>query len=365
MTPFATRKDRAEGRSTGQSRLTTTQWVVLIMMAGVLLSILAALVLVLRAVGLNPSVDARATAVARPTLSPASSALVPDAVTPSARVYRPPDPQPLATPNAPSDLLWWDGRFAYRCPVLLDQISAELPAGTWASLIFDGEGAQRAGKMRADGADLRVVVWDGTHWWEIPRRAQARLEKRGWDVVFSLQGAAIAQSGSYYLYYGNPLAEEPPAEEEAPATSRLLLSTGEEEGVEWGPEVLWMANSQADQTLVSPDGRVVIRCPAGGPRVDVRVRLRTVPLGERNNNGPLPDFELHADPPPSPEDMSNIARWDPPLTVTTNWAGLEVDERFLATRVHFIYDTERATWYSVPIVFDREKGLTRLTTDQP
>jgi hypothetical protein len=42
-----------------------------------------------------------------------------------------------------------------------------------------------------------------------------------------------------------------------------------------------------------------------------------------------------------------------------------VDPRFLASRVHFVYDADRNTWYSVPVTFDEEKGLTRLVTDQP
>jgi hypothetical protein len=219
--------------------------------------------------------------------------------------------------------------------------------------------------MRFDGADLRVVAWDGSRWSEIPRRAQPRLEKRGWDVVFPLQEPEIARGGAYYLYYGNPAAESAPLHEDAPDSSRLLLTLGEEEGVEWGPQITWTANGSTVQSLVSPDGRVVVQCPAGGPRNDVRVRLRTVPLSESNNSGPLPDFELHADPPPGPPDATNVIRWDPPLTITINWSGLPVDPRFLATRVHFVYDGDRNTWYSVPITFDEEKGLTRLVTDQP
>jgi hypothetical protein len=183
--------------------------------------------------------------------------------------------------------------------------------------------------------------------------------------VFHLQDAELARSGGYYLYYGNPLAEHPPIAEGAPEGSRLLLSLGEEEGVEWGPEIAWTANSTTTQTIVSPDGRIVIECPRGGPREDVRVRLRTVPIEEKNSYGPLSDFELHADPPPGPPGPSYVAYWDPPLTVTINWAGLPVDVSDLETWTHFAHDEATGRWYKVTVDIDRKRGLTQVTTDQP
>jgi len=210
-----------------------------------------------------------------------------------------------------------------------------------------------------------VLVWDGVSWWEIPRRALSRIGKRGWTVVFPLQDTEIARSGHYYLYYGNPFIEHPPVAGDAPETSRLLLSLGGEESVEWGPEISWTANRTTTQTLVSPDGRIVIECPPGGPREDVRVRLRTVPFGEKNSFGPLPDFELHADPPPGPPGPSNVAHWDPPLTVIINWAGLPVDVKDLERRSHFAHDETTGSWYKVVVDVDKKRGLTRMTTDQP
>ncbi|MBL7199248.1 MAG: hypothetical protein ISS56_03775 [Anaerolineae bacterium] len=375
---FPIGNDSAGAQSPGQRRsgLSTGQRTVLILMAGMLLALCGALLWVLRAGFFQAPVDALATVDARATGDAAATAgvpvasttipgrLAPDAVPTPGGLYSPEDAQPLAAPHAPSDLLWWDARHAYRRPLLLDVVASESPAGTWAEVIFDGEGAQRDGKMREDGADLRIVVWDGARWWEIPRRAEPRPGKRGWRVVFHLQAVEIARSGAYYLYYANPHAGPPPVPGDAPATSRLLLSLAEEEGVEWGPEITWTANSTTTQTLVSPDGRVVIECPPGGPREDVRVRLRTVPLGERNNYGPLPDFELHADPAPVRPGGNNVPHWDPSLTVTLNWAGLPVDVLDLEYWAYFAYDEGSGSWYSVPFEFDRERGTIRMVTDQ-
>jgi hypothetical protein len=143
-----------------------------------------------------------------------------------------------------------------------------------------------------------------------------------------------------------------------------LLALAEPEAVEWGPEIVWRADAEAVQTLVSPDGRVVIEVQPSALRVDTRVRLRTVPLSERSGRAPLPDFELHADPPPGSPGPDNVVRWDPPLSVTIHWAGLDVDPGYLETWAHFVYDTERGVWNSVAIEFDPEQGVTRFTTDQ-
>jgi hypothetical protein len=345
-------------------RLSPSQWTILIVMGGVLLAICGALLWVLRAGLFEEQVDVLATVIAGPTPTATPSGLVPDALPTPGSLYWPSSPLPLATPHAPSNLLWWNSRFAYRCPILFDEVSAQSPAGTWARVIFDGESAQQEGKMRPDGADLRVLVWDGISWWEIPRSASPRREKRGWSILFPLQDIEIAQAGWYYLYYSDPGAALPSQAEGAPDSSRLLLTLGDEEGVEWGPQVSWTANSTTTQALVSPDGRIVIECPAGGPREDVRVRLRTVPLGEKSSHSFLPDFELHADPPPGPPGPSKIAHWDPPLTVTINWAGLPVGPADLEGWTHFVYDEQAGSWYSIAVEFDQKQGTIRFVTEQ-
>jgi hypothetical protein len=358
-----------EGRSTSPARqmiqLSVGQWIVLIVMGGLLLAIGGAFVWILGGGTFSGPADVIATVVAGPTPTPTPPGLVRDALPTPRGLYWPPDVQRLATPNAPNDLLWWDARFLYRQRIFLDVVASEAPSGTWAQVIFDGETAWSEGKMRADGADLRVLVWDGFNWWEIPRRARFRLGVRGWDVFFHLQDTEIARVGHYYLYYGYPFAESAPVIEDAPEMSRLLLDFGEEESVEWGPEITWTANSTTTQTLVSPDGRIVIQSPPGGPRKDVRVKLRTVPVDEKQSYGSLPDFEFHVDPAPVPVGPSNVVHWDPPLTVIINWAGLLIDVTELENWVHFAHDENTGSWYSVAVEFDRKQGLIRMTTDQP
>jgi hypothetical protein len=359
LPPEARPRDR-QGRS-----WTCAQWVLLVAMGGLLLGVAGVLVWVVR-VGLDSEpVDVLATVAAQPSPSPTPPPLVPDAVPTPTGLYMPPEPQPLAALVAPGEVRWWDARFAYRRRIEFDALAAAQPAGMWARVAFDGEGAQLEGKMRGDGADLRVVVWDGTQWWELPRTAVPRLEVRGWRIVFPLQDSSIAQQEGYYIYYGYAAASAPPIAQAAPELPRLLLSLGAEEDVEWGPEVAWTANSSAAQSLVSRDGRIVIECPAGGPGRDVRVRMRTVPPTEGGVPGPLPDFELHAQPAPMPLGSSHVVRWDPPLKVTINWAGLPVEVAEIEGWTRFVYDEDTNSWYSIPAEFDQRTGLLRFVTDQP
>ena len=97
---------------------------------------------------------------------------------------------------------------------------------------------------------------------------------------------------------------------------------------------------------------------------DVAVRLRVVPVSERSGFGPLPNYEFHADPPPDEPGRGNLVRWDPPVTVSINWAGLP-GAASSPTWAHFRHDPTTGTWEPVLIEFDAEIGILRFTTDQP
>ena len=346
--------------------LSLDQWVVLAVLAGLLLAIGASLVLVMRAGGFKLVNELEPPVMDMGSRSPGAWR---SAIPTAEGLYWPPDPLPLATPNAPGDLIWWDARFAYRCAVRLDAAAALAPDGTWARVIVDGERAQREGTMRADAADLRTLVWDGQRWSEIQRRVRPLSGTTLWEVVFQLQGPELVSlTGDahrvYHIYYGHPFASSPPTAGEETETASLLLELADPEGVEWGPEVIWQAGALTVQTLTSPDGRVFIQVQPGALQQDTRVRLRTVPLSERGSHGPLPDFELHADPPPGSPGPDNVARWNPPLQVTINWAGLEVNPVYLEAWSHFAYDSSAGLWRSVPVEYDPERGVIRITTDQ-
>jgi hypothetical protein len=328
------------------------------------LAIGATLVLILRS-GMAGPVLSTPTIIA----SRQDSVSGPDAskmISPSLDLYWPPRPQPLAAPDAPGNRLWWDTRFVYRRAVLLDVIAQRAPAGTVAEVLWDGNAAVREGKARRDGADVRIVYWDGQWGRELARSLRSIAGELGWRVSFALLDGDEG-TGRYYLYYGRPEAADGDvlvSGGSGRAEHALVLALDSEEKVEWGPTVTWMAHSTVTQTLASPDGRLVFEHPAGGLDQDTRVRLRVVPVSERSGFGPLPNYEFHADPPPDEPGRGNLVRWDPPVTVSINWAGLP-GAASSPTWAHFRHDPTTGTWEPVLIEFDAETGILRFTTDQP
>ena len=344
----------------------TSQWVVLGVLGGLLLAIGATLILVLRSGMARPALPNQAAVDAAPDLAPGLHAS--EIVSASLDLYWPPNPQPLAPADAPGNRLWWDMRFAYRRAIPLDPVAQRAPPGTRAEVLWDGKAAVREAKARTDGADVRIAYWDGQWSYELPRTVWSSADEPGWRISFALVGDDEGV-GRYHLYYGRP--EAVPGEalsygESERAEYALALALGPQEEVEWGPTVTWTAHSTATQTLVSPDGRLAFEHPAGALDQDVRVRLRIVPESERRGFGPLPDYEFHVEPSPGggglPE--SPVVRWDPPITVSINWAGLP-GVGAGPSWAHFRYDEEKSTWSPVPIEFDAETGIMRFTTDQP
>jgi hypothetical protein len=321
------------------------------------LAIVATLVLLLRSVMAGP------VSIAPPTpdvkTDPPPYALAQD-------LYWPPRPQPLAPPDAPGNRVWWDTRFAYRRAVLLDEIAHRSGVGSAVHVLWDGDAAVREGLARGDGADVRVVHWDGKWWRELARTIEVNAGQPGWRVSFSLVGDDEGM-GRYHLYYGYAEARgarvPDPVEGDGPEHA-LALALGPQEAVEWGPTVTWTAHSTTTQTLVSPDGRLVFEHPAGGLRQDTRVRLRIVPASNGGGFGPLPGYEFHADPPPGQVGDEQGVSWDPPVSVSINWAGLPAGASD-PTWVHFRYDWVTGTWEAIPVEVDLETGMLRFTTDQP
>jgi hypothetical protein len=250
----------------------------------------------------------------------------------------------------------------------MDEVAAQAPAGVQVQVLWDRGVAQGQGKQRADGSDLRVLHWDSTDWREVARTLEFSAGNAEGSIIFRLLGVEAGgerYSGDYYVYYGSPLGSDSPLVGDEREGQPLLLALGDEQGVEWGPEVTWEAQSAVTQTLVSSDGRIVLEHPPGGLERDVRVRLRTVPVSEQSRLWPLPDYEFHADPLPGVLGSGQVGSWEPPVTVSINWAGLPVAEDDLRGRVHFVYDTIRGTWRAVAMEFDPGTGVMRVRTDQP
>ncbi len=112
---------------------------------------------------------------------------------------------------------WWDADFRFRQPIAVTAGAAAVPSGYSVSVTLGHAGLVSSGESQDDGNDVRVLYWTGTGWQELDRVLEPGSS---WDsdstkIWFKLQAGIDASStdGDYYLYYGNPTASDPPADE--------------------------------------------------------------------------------------------------------------------------------------------------------
>ncbi len=87
-----------------------------------------------------------------------------------------------------------------------------LPAGYTLKLVLDTQGLINAGKLLANGNDLRIARDTGSGFAELDRQIDSGFPGTSTQIIFKLQ-SSIAAGGddtSYYIYYGNPSVGSPP-----------------------------------------------------------------------------------------------------------------------------------------------------------
>jgi len=108
-----------------------------------------------------------------------------------------------------------EGPWSYRANMTISNPGASaLLAGYSVRMTLDTAALVAAGKLRADGNDLRVIWFDGTSYIQLDRVAETAFNSTTTEVWFKLQSALPAggSDGSYYIYYGNPVAGLPPSD---------------------------------------------------------------------------------------------------------------------------------------------------------
>jgi flagellin-like protein len=108
---------------------------------------------------------------------------------------------------------WWSTLYGYRQAInITNNAAQQLPAGYSIKANIDPTTLIASGKLKADYSDLRVTYLQGTSWTEIDRDIIS-TENGNIEVWFKTQ-IPIDQSpstdNSYYIYYGNPSAQNPP-----------------------------------------------------------------------------------------------------------------------------------------------------------
>jgi hypothetical protein len=108
---------------------------------------------------------------------------------------------------------WWDETFPYRFPLKIsNRTEFPLPSGYTAAVSFDHASLVGAGLSRADGADLRIVYFSAGKFQELDRRLAvgSDWDRSGTTVVFKTQTAIEGADDSYFIYFGNLEAVDPP-----------------------------------------------------------------------------------------------------------------------------------------------------------
>jgi len=109
---------------------------------------------------------------------------------------------------------WWNTSYSYRKRLtIMNNNASTLSSGYSVLLNVDTSSLVSAGKMLANGSDLRITYWNGSSWSEIDRDIIS-MNTSSTQVWFGTQtpiGSSPARDSNYYVYYGNPSAKNPPA----------------------------------------------------------------------------------------------------------------------------------------------------------
>ncbi len=113
---------------------------------------------------------------------------------------------------------WWNPDYGFRQRIDVDTTTAAAPGGYTVPLTFDHASLVASGLSAANGADIRIVRWDGSAWTELDRVLD---DVGSWNdsattIWFRTVTPIAADSTStYWLYFGNdspaPAADDPEA----------------------------------------------------------------------------------------------------------------------------------------------------------
>ena len=139
------------------------------------------------------------------------------------------------TSVAAQTLPWWDESYEYRQQLVVSNSnSSDLPSEYSVCLTLDHKAMADAGRALENGADVRVVYWSGSEYVELDRANETHWGGLGNQAAiwFRTQAgiAPASADSSYFLYYGNPAADPPPADR-----SRIYLFSDDFSGRPPGP----------------------------------------------------------------------------------------------------------------------------------
>lgn len=108
---------------------------------------------------------------------------------------------------------WWNPSYDYhRRITIVNNVASTLGSGYSVCLTVNTTSLVSSGKMLSSGNDLRIVHWNGSSWVELDRDV-IDMNTSSTPVWFKTQAdiSASNSDNSYYIFYGNPSAVNPPA----------------------------------------------------------------------------------------------------------------------------------------------------------
>jgi hypothetical protein len=110
------------------------------------------------------------------------------------------------------DFNWWNKSYLYKRQIILvNNLASPLETGYSVSVTIDTASLCLSSKMLTNGDDLRITYWSGSTWIELDREI-IDINNVSTKIWFKTQ-TTISPNGtdnSYYVYYGNPSAGNPP-----------------------------------------------------------------------------------------------------------------------------------------------------------
>ena len=110
-------------------------------------------------------------------------------------------------------LNWWNSNYIYRRrATIVNNAQSLLRSNYSVSITMDTASLVSSGKVLSDGNDLRVLYWSVGNWVELDRDVKD-VNSTSTQIWFETQSAISASSSDndYFIYYGNPTAGSPPA----------------------------------------------------------------------------------------------------------------------------------------------------------
>ena len=180
--------------------------------------------------------------------------------------------------SQPQNASWWNSLYNYRVPINITNFNKKIPKGYSVNLSVNTAELISAGKLRADGNDLRILWYNLTSktWLELNRVNETKFNTPNTQIWFKIQQQIDSDTYdiNYFIYYGNPDASNPPTNKSKvydfydDFTQNNGPAIGWNQGVTW-----WVINNEYRDNSTSTDIRSILNSyTVENASIEVRIK---------------------------------------------------------------------------------------------